>query len=79
MVQEGLFRSSPVPSGRSFQVKVEKTLPTFLGKEEAARLLNTPDQSSYLGLRDQAIMEVLYSCGIRLSTKSKSWVSPIGG
>ena len=67
LVQEGLFRSSPVPSGRSFQVKVQKSLPSFLGKEEAARLLNTPDDSSILGLRDQAILEVLYSCGIRLS------------
>ncbi len=67
LVQEGLFRTSPVPSGRSFQVKVEKSLPSFLGKEEAARLLNTPDQSSLLGLRDQAILEDLYSCGIRLS------------
>lgn len=67
LVQEGLFRSSPVPSGRSFQVKVEKSLPSFLGKEEAARLLDAPDQSSLLGLRDQAILEVLYSCGVRLS------------
>ncbi len=67
LVQEGLFRSNPVPSGRSFQVKVEKALPSFLGKEEAVRLLNSPDQSSLLGLRDQAILEVLYSCGARLS------------
>jgi site-specific recombinase XerD len=67
LAQEGLFRTSPVPAGRSFQVKVEKPLPTFLGKQEVARLLETPDGGATLGLRDRAILEVLYSCGVRLA------------
>jgi integrase/recombinase XerC len=67
LVQEGLFRSSPVPAGRSFQLKVEKPLPIFLGKQETGRLLDAPDESDVLGLRDRAILEVLYSCGIRLA------------
>ena len=67
LVQEGLFRSSPVPSGRSLQVKVEKALPTFLGRKEVVRLLEAPQDSSVLGIRDQGILEVLYSCGVRLS------------
>ena len=67
LVQEGLFRSSPVPSGRSLQVKVEKALPSFLGRKEVNRLLEAPQDSSVLGIRDQAILEVLYSCGVRLS------------
>ena len=67
LVQEGLFRSSPVPSGRSLQVKVEKALPTFLGRQEVVRLLEAPQDSSVLGIRDTAIMEVFYSCGVRLS------------
>ena len=67
LVQEEWFRSSPVPSGRSFQVKVEKPLPAFLGKQEVARLLETPDTSDVFGLRDRAILEVLYSCGVRLA------------
>ena len=67
LVQEGWFKSSPIPTGRTFQVKVEKPLPIFLGQQEMARLLNTPDTSDVYGLRDKAILEVLYSCGVRLA------------
>ncbi|MFQ6026913.1 MAG: site-specific tyrosine recombinase/integron integrase [Dehalococcoidia bacterium] len=67
LVQLGYFWHSPVPAGRTFQVKVEKSLPTFLGKQEVDRLLDTPEDDSVLGLRDRAILEVLYSCGVRLA------------
>ena len=66
LVQQGLFKASPVPSGRSYRVKVEKPLPSFLGQRDVARLLDTPDDLAPLGLRDRAILEVLYSCGVRL-------------
>ena len=39
LVQEGLFRSTPVPSGRSFRLKAPKALPAFLGHREVVRLL----------------------------------------
>ena len=67
LVQEGLFQSTPVPSGRSFRLKVEKPLPGFLGKREVDRLLEAPVATEPLGIRDRAILEVLYSCGIRLA------------
>ena len=67
LVQEGMFRSTPVPSGRSFRLKVAKTLPTFLGHREADRLLDAPDDSTPLGMRDKAILELLYGCGVRLA------------
>ncbi len=67
LVQEGLFRSTPVPSGRSFRIKMQKPLPGFLGKGEVERLLEAPDDTTPLGARDRAILEVLYSCGIRLA------------
>jgi len=67
LVQEGLFRSTPVPSGRSFRVKVEKPLPSFLGQQEMMRLLDAPDDSTPVGIRDRAILEVLYACGVRLA------------
>ena len=67
LVQEGLFQSTPVPSGRSFRLKVEKPLPGFLGKREVGRLLEAPVTTGPLGIRDRAILEVLYSCGIRLA------------
>ena len=67
LVQEKLFKSTPVPSGRSFRLKVEKPLPGFLGKREVGRLLEAPVTTGPLGIRDRAILEVLYSCGIRLA------------
>jgi integrase/recombinase XerC len=45
--------------------KREKRLPEFLYPEELENLLNLPDLSE-LGVRDQAILEVFYSSGLRL-------------
>ena len=67
LVQEGMFQSTPVPSGRSFRLKVAKPLPTFLGHREAERLLDAPNDSSTMGVRDKAILELLYACGVRLA------------
>ena len=67
LVQEGLFRSTPVPSGRSFKIKLAKTLPGFLGQREVARLMDAPDESTVHGIRDKAVLEMLYACGIRLA------------
>ncbi len=67
LAQQGRFKHSPVPSGRSLQVKVEKPLPSFIGKQEAVRLLETPATDNGYGIRDRAILEVLYSCGVRLA------------
>jgi len=67
LVQEGLFRSTPVPSGQSFKVKVTKTLPEFLGQREVSRLMDAPDEDTVHGIRDKAILETLYACGVRLA------------
>ena len=67
LVQEGFVAKNPIPRGRTFNIKVEKRLPVFLGKEEAERLLAAPDTSRPLGMRDRAILELLYSSGMRLS------------
>ena len=47
--------------------KQEKTLPTYLPVDDMFRLLDRPDRERPLGLRDLAMLEVLYSCGIRVS------------
>ncbi|HEY6952460.1 MAG TPA: tyrosine-type recombinase/integrase, partial [Bacteroidota bacterium] len=47
--------------------KVEKKLPGYLDESAMERLLTLPDRSTTEGLRDQAILEVFYSTGIRLS------------
>jgi site-specific recombinase XerD len=67
LVQEGLFRSTPVPSGHSFRLKAAKPLPTFLGHREADRLMDSPDETTPLGIRDKAMLEMLYASGIRLA------------
>ena len=67
LVQQGMFKHCPVPSGRSLQMKVEKPLPSFIGKQETVRLLEGPDTEDLYGIRDRAILEVLYSCGVRLA------------
>ena len=45
----------------------EQYIPNYLPVDEMFRLLDRPDRKNPLGLRDLAIMEVLYSCGIRVS------------
>ncbi len=67
LVQEGMFRSTPVPSGRSFRLKTTKPLPAFLGRREADRLLDAPGDSTPQGIRDKALLELLYGCGVRLA------------
>ncbi len=47
--------------------KVRKSLPTYLRMEEVDRLLSQPDPSTRNGLRDRAIIELLYSTGLRVS------------
>ncbi|MEW6546424.1 MAG: tyrosine recombinase XerC [Bacillota bacterium] len=42
-------------------------LPSYLGIPEVARLLSLPDTTTPLGLRDRALLEVLYACGLRVS------------
>ncbi|PIQ08227.1 MAG: site-specific tyrosine recombinase XerD, partial [Ignavibacteriales bacterium CG18_big_fil_WC_8_21_14_2_50_31_20] len=45
----------------------ERKLPTVLSFEEIDKLLQTPNVEERLGLRDKAILELFYSCGLRVS------------
>ena len=47
--------------------KLGTYLPDVLSIEEIISMIETPDCSTWLGLRDKAILEVLYSCGLRVS------------
>lgn len=47
--------------------KYRKSLPTFLRLEEVDQLLAQPDETTIQGLRDRAMIELLYSTGLRVS------------
>ncbi len=46
--------------------KLEKNLPIFLDVDKVTKLIESPEKSSLLGLRDRAILEALYSTGMRV-------------
>ncbi|MFA5088715.1 MAG: tyrosine recombinase XerC [Candidatus Omnitrophota bacterium] len=47
--------------------KIDKSLPHFLTENEMVKLLETPGSQTVSDLRDRAIMETLYSSGLRVS------------
>ncbi len=47
--------------------KLDKRLPTFLTQTEADRMVSSPDTSTAYGLRDRAILELIYAAGLRVS------------
>lgn len=55
------------PSVNLESPKIRRSLPGYLRLEEIERLLNQPDSTTALGLRDRAMLEVLYSTGLRVS------------
>ena len=65
LVFEGHFQTNPcvnVESPKSWMV-----LPRVLNMEEVDRLLAQPDLSSVMGIRDKAMLELLYATGLRVS------------
>lgn len=57
--------------------KKDKTLPQVLSEEEINQLLNTPDLTSEKGIRDYAVLEILYSCGLRVSEAANLQINQI--
>jgi integrase/recombinase XerC len=62
-IHVGLFSENPAKSVRS--PKLARDLPDVLSIPEVTALLEAPDISVNLGIRDRAILETLYSSGIR--------------
>ena len=47
--------------------KIEKKLPKIIYSNELDTILNIPDKTTKIGLRDALILELLYSTGVRVS------------
>ena len=63
--RRGYVETSPVSAIRT--PRQEKRLPRCLEPEQIQKLLSCPDTNTLLGARDRAILETLYSSGLRVS------------
>lgn len=64
-LRRSLIQVNPVATIRT--PKQEKRLPKFLDIEAIKKLLCTPDDTTLLGARDRAMLETMYSTGVRVS------------
>ena len=65
LITQQLIKNNP--TAKLHHPKQAQKLPVFLNIEEVDRLLNTPDENTVFGQRDRAMLELLYSCGLRVS------------
>ncbi len=65
LVREKIIEANPIKTVSS--PKLDKRLPSFLTLGEVKRLLEAPDLSTPQGLRDRALLELLYASGLRVS------------
>ncbi len=75
LVQEKILEISPVEE-LGFP-KVPKTLPEILTLREVEQLIEQPNPHTPLGLRDRAMLEVLYATGIRVSELTRLPINQI--
>lgn len=65
LCRQGVLATNPADALRG--PRADKKLPHFLTVEDIGKLLSAPSSSTKLGRRDHAILEVLYSAGLRVS------------
>lgn len=64
-VLDGIITTNPTDN--IFSPRIWVSLPHFLTLEEVKSLLNQPPEDDIRGIRDKAILEVLYATGLRVS------------
>jgi integrase/recombinase XerD len=65
-----LMRENKIGLDPTIQIqspKLPRSLPKTLNEEEVIALLNAPNVAEPAGLRDRAMLELLYACGLRVS------------
>lgn len=55
------------PTSAIFLPKIQQKLPNILNTDQIEDLLNIIDTKTILGKRDRAMLELMYSCGLRVS------------
>lgn len=63
--RRGVGPSADLPSTGGFKKK--KALPKALGLDQMLKMLEGPDTSTAVGMRDRALMEIIYGAGLRVS------------
>jgi integrase/recombinase XerC len=63
--RDGWCKTNPAKPLRN--PRKARSLPHFLSNDEIEKLLSAPGQKDAMALRDRAILEVLYSAGLRVS------------
>ena len=65
MILEGEIKENPCDGVDA--PKIGRYLPEVLSVEEVDAIISSVDESTPMGLRDRAMLEVLYGCGLRVS------------
>jgi len=65
LLREGVLKANPFP--RRLRAPAATLLPKSLSVEEVERLLEAASDDTPLGIRDRALLEVLYATGMRVS------------
>lgn len=65
LIRNEYLESSPIEKIKA--PKISRKLPTVLSVEEMNLLLNAPTTDDKFGIRDKAMLEVFYACGLRVS------------
>ena len=75
LLREGQVKADPTEHIRT--PKQWKTIPKFLNLSQIDKILQSPDETSPTGMRDRAMLELLYASGLRVSELCRVGVSDL--
>jgi len=75
LLREGQVKSDPTENVHT--PKQWKTIPKFLNLSQIDKILQAPDESRPTGIRDRAMLELLYATGLRVSELCRVGISDL--